>query len=273
METRQKRLLTLAFTFTLSGALPACAQENAPAETAPSVWRKFGETRPSSEMPLPAELTAPAGTWLTIRVDQPLSSDHNQPGDAFTGTLAQPLVAKGVVIARRGQTVGGRVAEAQKAGRIKGTSRLGVEVTEISLVDGEQVPVRTQLIERGGDTSIGAVADGGFGAGMGAIAGAAASTIGVLVTRGNATVVYPETVLTFRLEQPLTVSTARAPQAFRPVTQGDYERRDFLRQGPPPAPAYAPYYIGYYPPYFYGPGVFFYSGPAFYHGRGFYRRW
>lgn len=107
MNSRQKWLLTLALTCTLIGALPGRAQENGPPEPSASGWRKFGETRTSSELPQPAELTAVAGTWVTIRVDQPLSSDHNQPGDAFTGTLTQPLVVNGVVIARRGQTVGG----------------------------------------------------------------------------------------------------------------------------------------------------------------------
>ena len=34
----------------------------------------------------------PAGTWITVRVNQPISSDHNQQGDPFTATLAQPLV-------------------------------------------------------------------------------------------------------------------------------------------------------------------------------------
>jgi hypothetical protein len=234
-------------------------------------------------------------------VNQPLSSDHNQPGDAFTGTLVQPLVANGRVVARRGQTVGGRVAEAVKAGHVKGTSRLGIQVTEVSLVDGQQMPVKTQLVNRQGDTSvgrdvaavgtttavgaaIGAAADRGFGAGMGAIAGAGASIIGVLATRGRPTVVYPETVLTFRLEAPVSISTERSEDAFQPVGQQDYEQHQ-LRQGPPPhlaggppRPAYAypyayPYpYAGYYPPLYYGPSLFFYSGPRFY-GRGFYRRW
>src|SRR5204863_10010046 len=119
-------------------------------------WHKFGEARPQeAPPPMPANLALAPGTWITIRVDEPLSSDHNQPGDAFTATLAQPLVANGFVVARRGQTVGGRVAEAVKAGRAKGTSRLGLEITEISLVDGQQLPVKTQLISRRGDSSVG----------------------------------------------------------------------------------------------------------------------
>jgi hypothetical protein len=270
-------------------AMPVYAQE--------SGWRKFGEPSQPADLPPPApsQLTLPAGILISVRVNQPLSSDHNQPDDAFAATLAQPLVANGIVVARRGQTIEGRVAEAVKAGRVKGTSRLGLELTEITLVDGQQMPVQTQMVQRTGDTSvgqdaavigastgvgaaIGAAADGGFGAGMGALAGAAASTIGVLVTRGRPTEVYPEQVLTFRLEFPLTISTERSEQAFQPVRQEDYESAPLQRRGPPPRlapPPPPPFYAGYYypyRPYFYGPG-FYGPGFFFYSGRGFYRRW
>jgi hypothetical protein len=96
----------------------------------------------------------------------------------------------------------------------------------------------------------------------------------VLVTRGKPTVVYPETALMFRLEAPVTISTASAPDAFQPVRQGDYEQRSLQRQGPPPRRyyystgwGYYPYY-GFYPPFYYGPSLYFGWGY-----RGFHRRW
>ncbi len=196
----------------------------------------------------PPQLNLPAGSWISIRVSQPLSSDHNQPGDYFIGWLAQPLVANGFVIAHRGQTVEGRIVVAQKAGRRSGTSGLSLELTEISLVDGTQLLLVTEWIEHAGPTSveddvvaigtatgigaaIGAAVDGGFGAGLGAIAGAAASTIGVLATRGKPTEVYPESTLTFRTLSPLTVDTVNAEAAFRPVRQEDYEPATLRRRG------------------------------------------
>ncbi len=260
------------------------AQET-PVPTAPpsTGWRKFGAPAPMA--PLPSKLTVPAGTWITIHVDQPLSSDHNQPGDFFAASLAQPIVVDGIVVARRGQMVGGAVAEAARAGRAKGVSRLRLELTEVNLVDGRQVPVKTQLIERRGETStgrdaaaigtttgigaaIGAAADGGFGAGMGAIAGAAASTIGVLVTRGRPTVVYPETPLTFRLEAPVIISTTSAPDAFQPVQQSDYGQRMQYRAArtgtPPPYYYYSPYsYSPYWYSPWYGPYGYGWGGPWF----------
>ena len=247
----------------------------------------------------PPQLNLPAGSWISVRVNQPLSSDQNQPGDAFIASLAQPLVANGFVIARRGQTVEGRIVAAQKAGRRTGTSRLGLELTEIGLVDGSQLPVVTEWVEHAGPTSagqdavaiatttgiggaIGAVADGGFGAGMGAMAGAVASTVGVLVTRGKPTVVYPESVLTFRTLSPLTIEIEESAAAFQPIRQEDYAPAALQRRAaPPPAPAHRyytrrpsyysydyayPYYFPY-PSYVYGPSIVIRPAPRIYRPR------
>jgi hypothetical protein len=243
---------------------------------------------------VPSQLTLPAGSWIKARVDQPLSSDRNRTGDTFTATLAQPLVVNGYVIARRGQSIGGRVGEVQKGGRVKGTSSLGFELTEITLVDGQQVPLVTQLISYNGETSIGrdataigattgigaaigGAAAGGMGAGIGALAGAAASTIGVLSTRGHATEVYPEAIVSFRTMAPLTVVTENSEQAFQPVRQEDYEQNHLPQRAVAPQVVVAPrpYYYGgpYYDgwPYYYGPGLYFSGGPGFYSGYGYYR--
>ena len=184
---------------------------------------------------VPSRLTLQAGTFLTVRVDQMLSSDRNQAGDGFSATLTRPLVADGVVVAQRGEILGGRVADAQKAGRVTGVSRLAVQLTDLTLVDGQQVPIETELTSLAGPTSkardagaiagttatgaaVGAAAGSGVGAAIGAGAGAIAGTVGVLLTRGHPTVIYPESVLTFRLSEPITISTVRAPQAFRYVS-------------------------------------------------------
>jgi len=258
--------------------------------------------------PAPPRLTISRGTFVTVRVNQTLSSDRSHAGDAFSATLARPIVVDGFVVAQRGQTLGGQVSEATKAGRIEGTSRLGIRLTDLTLVDGQQVPIQSQFISRAGGTSVGrdagavagttalgaavgAAADWGTGAAIGAGAGAAAGLIGVLLTRGHPSVIYPESVLTFRIEAPVTIATDGAPQAFRYVEQVDYDQPSD-HQPPtyaqaPPAPACAgygcappppPYYYygpSYYP-YYWGPSFFFYSGPRyygprFYGYRGYYR--
>jgi len=233
---------------------------------------------------VPPHLSVPAGTFITVRVNQFLSSDQNSQGDPFSASLIQPLVVNGVVVAEPGQTIAGRVVESQKAGRVEGTSRLRIELTELTLVDGQQVPVQTQLIDRRGDTSvgrdvagivgtaglgaaIGGAAGWGRGAAIGAGAGAAVGVLGVLITRGQPSVIMPEQALTFRLEAPVAIYTDRAPQAFRYVQSNEYDRPTYS-QAPYPAraPQYAagPYVGGYpYPygyPYYYSP---FYYGPSF----------
>jgi hypothetical protein len=260
-------------------------------------------TAPPANRPaygLPAQVTLKPGTFMTVRINEMLASNKSHPGDAFTATLAAPLVADGVVLAQRGQTVYGRVAEAAKE---KGVSRLGVELTGLTLADGEQIPIHSQLVSRRGPTTpagmqagtiagtsavgaaVGAAADWGRGTAIGAGAGAAAGIVGVLVTRNHPSVIYPETMLTFQVQNAVTVATGNAPRAFRFVGPEDYDR-------PAPAtgrsvptrpyvygPAYGPgYYPGYYPyyPYSYwgGPSIFFGFGGGYgRYGFGGFRRW
>ena len=266
-----------------------------------------------SQPAVPPQLTIKPGTYVTVRLNQLLSSDRNQAGDAFAVTLVRPVIVDGVVVAAPGQVLGGRVTEAKKAGRVEGTSRLGIELTDLPVVDGQQVPLKTQLISRNGPTSVGrdAAAIGGTtavgaaigagvgwgtGAAIGAGAGAVVGILGVMLTRGHPTILGPETLLTFRIDQPVTISTEHAPYAFRFVNQTDYQtqqprlqaRPGYGPQPPPPGPGYyAPGYAGYpaypaypyyYPsyPYYWGvPGVYLgfggFWGGGFY-GRGFYGR-
>jgi len=42
--------------------------------------------------PVPSQLTIKPGTFVTVRINEPLSSDRNQAGDAFSASLVKPLV-------------------------------------------------------------------------------------------------------------------------------------------------------------------------------------
>jgi hypothetical protein len=258
-----------------------------------------GDQQNDQYPPPPALLTIPAATVLIMRINEPLSSDHNQIGDPFTGTLQQPIVVNGWVVARRGQVVMGQVKSVKKAGRVTGTSQLGVELTDMTLVDGQQAPILTELWKASGGTShgadaatiaggtavgatIGAAADWGRGAAIGAGAGAAASIGAVLLTRGRPTILEPESQLTFRLVDSVKVDTTHSQQAFLPVSQEDFEggsgdRPRLHVAGGGYYGGYAPTPCGYYYPCYYAPGyVGIYSGfgwwgPGFY-GRGWYGR-
>jgi hypothetical protein len=252
---------------------------------------------PAAQAQVPAQLSLPAGTVLSGRTSQWLSSDQNKQGDSFTATLDQPVVVNGWVVARRGQTVMGRVNAAQKAGRVKGESQLGLELNQLNLVDGQQLTIQTGLLRSSGGTSngrdaaavgattsvgavIGAAADGGQGAAIGAGAGALAGLAGVLSTRGRPTVVPPETLLSFALAAPITLTTEHSQIAFQPVTQADYQRDQdayapanrppHIAGGVPAYPPPPPYVYAY--PCYYDPFCYPYHGWGFYPGPvvGFY---
>jgi hypothetical protein len=257
----------------------------------------------ANEPQLPATLTIPAGEEIRVRVNQWISSDKNQPGDRFSGTLEQPVVANGWVVARRGQSITGQITVAQKSSH-GGVSQLGVELDQIALVDGQTVPAKTQMVKGtpqptppgrdvnivGSTTGVGAVVGGIVGGGAGALAGAGlgatAGLMGILSTRGNPTIIYPESVLTFRLDNPVQVSTAGSEVAFQPVGPDDYGQQQGgpgqpqLAQRPPAYPypyAYygAPYpypYYGYYYPAPFAFGVYGRIGPRYYYRGRFIRR-
>jgi hypothetical protein len=250
-----------------------------------------------SNQPLPSELTLPVGTIIQIRTSEWLSTSRNLPGDGFNATLAQPIIANGWVVAQRGQSVLGRVTMVQKN---HGATKLGLQLSELTFVDGQLFPIQTQLAQSSAGTDhahdvgvvgsttgtgavIGAIAAGGQGAAVGAGIGAIAG-LGIITTQGKPTVVPPETLLTFQLQAPVTISTEKSRIAFHPVGQVDYNAgvnsqrpQHLMRDGAYPPPPPPPYY-GYpyaYNPYFYPYGGWgFYPGPVFLgfgFGRGYYR--
>jgi len=186
----------------------------------------------------PDTLVLPAGTVITIEVSELVSSDLQQTGDHFAAALHHPLVVDGWVVARPGQIVVGRIADAKRAGRIEGTSKLILELEHLALVDGYQASIQTDLIEnsgpasRGRDLTVVAVTTGAGAAigsicgrksaAIGAAVGATAGIAGVLMTRGEKVEIGPERILTFRLSSPLLVSTGQSRHAFWQVTPDDY---------------------------------------------------
>lgn len=175
------------------------------------------------EPPKPNTVTIPAGTTLTVRVQETLDSEKNQAGDAFQAVLDAPLVVDGFVIAEKGARVEGRLSEVDRSGRVKGVARMVLELNKLNTSDGQRVEIRTENFEKKADSSkksdaakvgigaaigaaIGAIAGGGKGAAVGAGAGGAAGAGGVLATRGKAAEIPVETRLTFRLADYVTLT-------------------------------------------------------------------
>jgi hypothetical protein len=168
-------------------------------------------------------VTIPAGTLLTVRVDETLRSDKNLSGDSFRATLDQPLVIESFVIAERGSKVEGRVSQVDRAGRVRGVASMILELVRLTTSDGQRIRLQTETFDRQGEkdtkgdlakvgvaagigAAIGAIAGGGKGAAIGAGVGGAAGAGGVMATRGKAAEIPAETRLSFRLREPITIT-------------------------------------------------------------------
>lgn len=173
--------------------------------------------------PQPHVVTLPAGTSIYIRLGETLSTDHSYSGDTFRSTLEQAIVSDGFIIADRGSKVLGQIMNSERAGRIQGLSDLNLSLMEISTTDGQQVRITTDHFDKRGTSSkgedtakiaagaalgaiIGALGGGGKGAAIGAGAGGAAGTGLVLATHGKAATVTAETLMQFRLTNPVTIT-------------------------------------------------------------------
>ena len=171
----------------------------------------------------PETITLPAGTNVTVRMASTLNSEKNLVGESFSATLDTPLVINDVVLAERGARVEGTIVELDRSGRVKGTARLSLALTRITLSDGQRVDLKTDPWERMAESStksdaakigigaalgaaIGAITGGGKGAAVGGASGAGAGTGVVLATRGKAAQIDVETKIPFRLSNAVTVT-------------------------------------------------------------------
>jgi len=170
-------------------------------------------------------ITVPAGTRVLIRMVDTIDSSKQKAGFRFTATLETNLQAEDTVIAPRGTTVYGKLIEASSAGRMKGSSELELELTDI-VINGTAYPLLTSTYEikgkgEGGNTAkkviggaglgalIGGLAGGGKGAGIGALAGAAGGTAIAASKKGQQLQIPSETLLEFRLEQPVALPVTK----------------------------------------------------------------
>jgi outer membrane lipoprotein SlyB len=198
----------VALTFTSNYGGPTPAPAPAPQAAAP--------------VPPGGAVNIPAGQSLLVRMIDGVDSSKNHVGDIFHASLETDLVVNGAFVARRGTDVYGRLAQAKEAGHMAGSSELQLELTRM-VISGQDYPVvssdytlrgkgrGTNTAEKvGGGAAvgaiIGAIAGGGRGAAIGAGVGSAAGAGTQVFTRGQQVKVPSETLLEFRLQQPLTVT-------------------------------------------------------------------
>lgn len=177
---------------------------------------------PPTPPPPPAKVTIPAGTQLSIRLNDPLDSESNKVGDSFHGSLSAPILLGGETVIPSDADVVGRVANVQSAGRFAGSSLLTLELTSVS-VNGKTYNIQTNQWSRQGKgegkntaTKVGAgtvagavlggLIGGGKGAAIGAASGAGAGTGVAAAKKGEQIKLAPEAVLSFQIINALTVT-------------------------------------------------------------------
>jgi len=208
-------IVALTFTSNPGHSAPAPAEAPAMAPTPAPVASMAGPASSGS-------VTISAGQSLLVRMIDGVDSSKNHVGDVFHASLETDLTIGNSVVARKGTDVYGRLAEAKEAGHMSGSAELQLELTRI-VIDGKDYPVVSSDYSlkgkgRGSDTAkkvgggavagaiIGAIAGGGKGAAIGAGVGSAAGAGVQVFTRGQQVKVPSETLLEFRLQQPVTVA-------------------------------------------------------------------
>jgi hypothetical protein len=190
---------------------------NAPVANAPGASNGSQPSAPAA----PQTVTIPKGTIVSVRLGQTISTKTSNSGDQFTATLAEPLVVGDQTIAPSGARATGTVVEAAPLGKFKGGAKLRLSLDAITIND-KRYPLQTSSVARaekskgkrsavaiGGGAGLGAIiggiAGGGKGAAIGALVGGGAGTAGAAYT-GNKDLVMPaETVLSFKILQPVDV--------------------------------------------------------------------
>ena len=90
---------------------------------------------PPPPPPVAKTVTLPAGTVIPIRMTDTLDSATTQSNTVFHGSLAGDLIVDGMVVAKSGAAVVGRVITAKDATHFSGSSELSIELTRIDTVD------------------------------------------------------------------------------------------------------------------------------------------
>lgn len=182
---------------------------------------------------VPVNVTIPAGTTLTIRIDQHISVKTARAGNRFTGELVNPVLASdNRILVPKDAVVGGVVDVAHRRGHFKGRSLLELRLTSLTL-NGTRYPLATRDLARskkgkgrrsagliGGGAGlgmlVGGVASGGTGLLVGGLVGGGAGTAVAGLT-GNGDIEIPaESIMRFKLADDLVVQPAENVIVNRP---------------------------------------------------------
>ncbi|HET9743213.1 MAG TPA: BON domain-containing protein [Terriglobales bacterium] len=192
---------------------------------------------PPAPPPPPQKVTVPAGTVFQVRTVEGLSSETNHENDVWHGTLNNDVTVGDQTVIPAGADVQGHVMQAHAATHYTGGASLALSIDRLSY-NGNSYNISTDNWSKtgsargkntaekvGAGAAIGAVLGGIFGGGkgaaIGATAGAGAGAGANTVTKGQKVELSPESLVSFRLQNPVTVMPAASNQRHGTVIAPD----------------------------------------------------
>jgi hypothetical protein len=169
------------------------------------------------------EVTLPAGTPLTIVLDDSVGSDISRVEQPVRAHLSTGVRVHGETVIPMGSRVSGVVTDATRSAKVKGRAHVALRFDSLtSRGDDQRYQLHAATIRRvapgtkkddalkiglpaAGGAIVGGLLGGEKGAVIGGAAGGGAGTAVVLTTRGKEVHLPKGTRLTIRLSQPLTV--------------------------------------------------------------------
>lgn len=196
---------------------------------------------PPPPPPPPQKVTVPAGTVLQVRTVEGLSSETNHEGDQWHGTLNSDITVDDQTVIPAGADVEGHVMEAHAATHYTGGASLVLGVDRVSF-NGKTYQIATDTWQRKADTRgkntvektaggaavgaiLGGIFGGGKGAAIGSVAGGGLGAGANTITKGQKVELRPETLVSFKLQNPISVmpsaNTERHGTVIRPDSSTD----------------------------------------------------
>jgi len=171
----------------------------------------------------PVVKTIPAGTTMSLSLQEEVSSQTSQVGQAIHARVVDPMVADGAVVVPAGATLEGTVTEAVPQKKIGGTSKLTIAFDTLRMQSGETIPMAATFAfvgksQTGKDAAtIGGSAAGGAllgkilggkskDAAIGAVVGGAVGTAVAAKNKGDVLELPAGSVLNVTLETPVDIT-------------------------------------------------------------------
>ena len=218
---------SLEFGHTSAATTAASGTENATGEPTlsqrPATSKVASSTRGARET-----VVIPTGTEISVRTNQDIDSSAATVGQKFEGMVANDVAGSGGQVDIPKGSNAELVIREVNAGGITKAPEMALDLASVE-VHGKRYLVNTSTIQQQGSgnlgankrtaemvgggavlgTLIGAIAGGGKGAAIGAAAGGVTGAGAQVLTRGKEVKVPAETILQFKLTQPLRLEAAR----------------------------------------------------------------